>query len=64
MRIRGLLIATVVFAALAGILYWSDHRKSSAEAAKQAAASPQILKLDENSITQIDLKKKMHRPSC
>lgn len=59
MRIRGLLIATVVFAALAGVLYWSDHRKSSAEAAKpDAEAAPQILKLDENSITQVELKKK------
>ena len=59
MRIRGLLIATVVFAALAGILYWSDHRKSTAEAAKpDAEAAPQILKLDENSITQLELKKK------
>jgi len=61
MRIRGLLVATVVFAALAGLLYWSDHRKSSAEAAKpdaDADAAPQILKLDENSITQFELKKK------
>ena len=59
MRIRGLLIATVVFAALAGILYRSDHRKSTAEAAKpDAEAAPQILKLDEHSITQLELKKK------
>jgi len=59
MKIRGLLIATVVFAALAGVLYWSDHRKPSAEAAKpDADAAPAILKLDENSITQLDLKKK------
>ena len=59
MKIRGLLIATVVFAALAGILYWSDHHKSSAEAAKPSAdAAPQILKLDENSITKLELKKK------
>ena len=59
MKIRGLLIATVVFVILAGILYWSDHRKSSAEAAKPAAdAAPAILKLDENSITKLELKKK------
>ncbi len=59
MKIRGLLIASVVFAALAGILYWSDHRKTSAEAAKpDADAAPQILKLDQNSITKIELKKK------
>ena len=59
MKIRGLLIATVVLAALAGVLYWSDHRKPSAEAAKpDADAAPSILKLDENSITELDLKKK------
>ena len=59
MKIRGLLIAIVVLAALAATLYWSDHRKSSAEAAKPAAgAAPSILKLDENSITKLELKKK------
>ena len=59
MKIRGLLVATFVFAVLAGVLYWSDHRKSNAEAAKpDADAAPQILKLDENSITNLELKKK------
>jgi hypothetical protein len=59
MKIRGLLIATMVFLALAGVLYWSDHHKPSAEAAKpDADAAPSILKLDENSITKVELKKK------
>lgn len=59
MKIRGLLIATIVLAALAGVLYWSDHRKPSAEAAKpDADAAPSILKLDENSITKLELKSK------
>jgi hypothetical protein len=59
MKIRGLLIATVVFAGLAAVLYWSDHHKSSAEAAKpDADSAPSILKLDENSITRLELKKK------
>jgi len=59
MKIHGLLIATLVFAGLAGFLYWSDHHKSSAEAAKpDADAAPSILKLDENSITKLELKKK------
>lgn len=59
MKIRGLLIATAVFAVLAGILYWSDHRKPSSETAKpDADAAPSILKLDENSITKLELKKK------
>ena len=59
MKIRGLLIATFVFAVLGGVLYWSDHHKSNAEAAKpDADTPPSILKLDENSITQLELKKK------
>jgi len=63
MKIRGLLISAIVFAALAGVLYWSDHRKPSAEAAKpDADAAPSILKLDENSITKIELKKKDATP--
>jgi len=63
MKIRGLLIATLVFAGLAGFLYWSDHHKSSAEAAKpDAEAAPSILKLDENSITKLELKKKDSPP--
>jgi Domain of unknown function (DUF4340) len=59
MKIYGLLIATLVFAGLAGFLYWSDHHKPSAEASKpDADAAPSILKLDENSITKVELKKK------
>jgi hypothetical protein len=58
MKIRGLLVATAVLAVLAGLLYWSDHRKPSAEAAKPDTEAPSILKLDENSITRLELKKK------
>ena len=58
MKIRGLLVATTAFAILAGLLYWSDHRKPSAEAANPADAAPSILKLDENSIAKVELKKK------
>jgi hypothetical protein len=59
MKIRGLLIAAVIFAVLAGVLYWSDHRKSSAEAAKpDGEGAPAILKLDETSITKLELKRK------
>ena len=63
MKIRGLLAATAVFAILAGVLYWSDHRKSGADAAKPSADSaPSILKLDENSITKLELKRKNAPP--
>ncbi len=56
MRIRGLLLAAIVFFALAGVLYWSDHHKPAAEA-NTSAASPAILKLDQGSITRVELKK-------
>jgi len=63
MKIRGLLAAIAVFAILAGVLYWSDHRKSGADAAKPSADSaPVILKLDENSITKLELKRKNAPP--
>jgi len=59
MKIRGLLVATAILAVLGGVLYWSDHHKPSAEAAKpDDEASPSILKLDENSITKLELKRK------
>jgi len=58
MKFRGLLIATVVLAALVGTLYWSDHRKPSAEAAKPDADVAPILKIDESSIIKLELKKK------
>jgi hypothetical protein len=63
MKIRGLLIATLVLAGLAGFLYWSDHHKPRAEAANpDADAGPSILKLDQNSITKLELKKKDATP--
>lgn len=63
MKIRGLLVSAIVFVALAGVLYWSDHRKPSAEAAKpDADAAPSVLKVDENSITKVELKKKDAAP--
>ena len=63
MKIRGLLVSAIVFVALAGVLYWSDHRKPSAEAAKpDADAAPSVLKVDESSITKVELKKKDAAP--
>ncbi len=63
MKIRSLLVSAIVFAALAGVLYWSEHRKPGAEAAKpDADAAPSILKLDESSITKLELKRKDTAP--
>jgi hypothetical protein len=58
MKLRSLMVATFVFLALAGTLYWSEHRKPAAEASVSADTPPAILKLDEAAITKVELKKK------
>ena len=59
MKTRGLMIATVVLAALAGTLYWSNHHKPANNAAKISAdAPPKILSLQEGDIAAIVIKKK------
>lgn len=57
MKLRSLILATVVLIALVGTLYWSNHRKPSDVALKPAESSPAILKLDESSITKVEIKK-------
>ncbi len=58
MKLRSLILSTGVLVALVGTLYWSEHRKPKEETTVSADTSPVILKLDEASITQVDLKKK------
>lgn len=59
MKLRGLITATIVLAALCGVLYWSNkHPKSPETTEASANASPKILSLKEDSISKIDLKKK------
>jgi phage pi2 protein 07 len=55
MKTRTLAVACLVLLVLIGLLYWSEHRKPKAEAS--ADTSPAILKLDEASITGLELKK-------
>ena len=63
MKIRSLTVAAVVLLALLGTLYWSGHRKPSDEnATKSSDTSPTILKLDENSITRVEFKRKDSEP--
>ncbi len=57
MKIRGLIVAALVFFILGGILYWSEHKKPSDDKAS-ADASPAILKLDASAVTKLDLKKR------
>src|SRR6202140_586378 len=58
MRLRGLMVAGVVLAALAAGLYFSNKKKSAEAAKPPADASPKILALSENDIAKVDLKKK------
>ena len=63
MKIRGLIVAAVLFFVLAGILYWSDHHKPAEEAAKASADTPPaILKLDASAITRLDIEKRDAKP--
>jgi len=58
MRIRGLLVALVLLAALAGGLYYSNKQKAAEAAKPPADQSPKILSLTEGDISKIVLKKK------
>jgi hypothetical protein len=58
MKMRGLIIAAVVLAALIGTLYWSNHRNTSSSVQASADTPPKILSLNEGDIRQIDLQKK------
>jgi hypothetical protein len=61
MKLRSLILATLVLLALAGTLYWSEHRKPT-EAKVSADTPPPILKLDESAITKLEIKKKDAAP--
>ncbi len=63
MKIRSLIVAMLVLLALAGTLYWSEHKKPADEVAKASAnTSPAILKLDQASITRLEIKPKNAEP--
>ena len=62
MKIRGLVIAVLVFGGLTGFLYWSEHRKAAPDSKVSADTPPVILKLDQGSIHQLEIKKKDASP--
>jgi hypothetical protein len=61
MKVR-LLFASLVLLVLAGTLYWSERRKPTDENKVSADAPPAILKLDETTVTRLELKKKNTEP--
>ncbi|MGB7284733.1 MAG: DUF4340 domain-containing protein, partial [Candidatus Acidiferrum sp.] len=59
MKINSLLVAAIVLAALSGVLYWSNHKKTSASDVKVSAnAPPPILSLPQADITRLEIKQK------
>jgi hypothetical protein len=59
MKINSLIVASGIFLVLAGIFYWSEHRKPADESVKASADTPPaILKLNEATITRLDIRKK------
>jgi hypothetical protein len=62
MKLRSLILATIVLLALVGTLYWSNHRKPEDTTLKPTESSPAILKLDESSIEQVEIKRPDNEP--
>jgi hypothetical protein len=63
MKLHSLAIATLVLAILTWFLYWSGRHKPADETSKLSAdTAPAILKLAQNSITKLELKKKDSDP--
>ena len=62
MKLRSLILASVVLLALVGTLYWSEHHKPADETPKSSDGSPAILKLDESTIIKVELKRQGTEP--
>jgi Domain of unknown function (DUF4340) len=60
MKMRQLLVATVVLAALAATLYWSNHRKPANDSviASPSAANAKVISLTQDDISKLEVKKK------
>jgi hypothetical protein len=57
MRMRGLLIATVVLAALAGGIWWSNKSEKERAAKPAADAPPKILDMPEDQLQKVEIRK-------
>ena len=60
MKMRQLLVATAVLAALAATLYWSNHRKPANDSvnASASSANAKIISLNQDDISKLEVKKK------
>lgn len=60
MKMRQLLVATIVLAALAATLYWSNHRKPASDTvtAAPSATNAKVISLTQDDISKLEVKKK------
>ena len=60
MKMRQLLVATVVLAALAATLYWSNHRKPASDSvnASPSASNAKVISLNQDDISKLEVKRK------
>jgi len=60
MKMRQLLVATIVLAALGATLYWSNHRKPTNDSviASSSTANAKIISLNQDDISKLEVKKK------
>lgn len=60
MKMRQLLVATIVLAALAATLYWSNHRKPATDSvsASPSASNDKVIALTQDDISKLEVKKK------
>ncbi len=60
MKMRQLLVATVVLAALAATLFWSNRRKPASDSvsASPSAANAKVISLTQDDISKLEVKKK------
>jgi hypothetical protein len=62
MKFRGLIAAAIVLLVLAGVLYWSEHRKTPPASTTTASTSPAILKVDPATVSSLTVKQKGAQP--
>jgi hypothetical protein len=58
MKLRGLLIAAVVLAALSGAVYWSNKAEKAKEGKPSPDAAPKIVEIPEDQLQQVEIRKK------
>lgn len=58
MKVRPLVLAALVLAALSAALYWSNRHPSTKTSEAAAAPSPKILALNQDDIVKVEIKKR------